>query len=62
MTETAWNILENKLRAMEKREQKRARCIAKGIPFGKFQVVFFVTKIIPITNTFKQMTIFYVMM
>ncbi|KAI9310276.1 chitin synthase-domain-containing protein [Dichotomocladium elegans] len=29
----AWMVLENKLRAVEKREQRRARCIAKGIPF-----------------------------
>ncbi|KAI8640656.1 chitin synthase-domain-containing protein [Parasitella parasitica] len=33
LTETAWTLLENKLRAIEKREQRRARCIAKGIPF-----------------------------
>ncbi|KAI8977967.1 chitin synthase [Pilobolus umbonatus] len=33
LTETAWTYLENKLRAMEKREQRKARCIAKGIPF-----------------------------
>ncbi|RCI02657.1 hypothetical protein CU098_009947, partial [Rhizopus stolonifer] len=30
-----WVILENKLRAIEKREQRRARCIAKGIPFDE---------------------------
>jgi chitin synthase len=35
LTESAWALLENKLRATEKREQRRARCIAKGIPFGK---------------------------
>ncbi|KAI9359841.1 chitin synthase [Pilaira anomala] len=35
LTETTWSFLENKLRAMEKREQRRARCIAKGIPFGE---------------------------
>ncbi|KAL7324006.1 hypothetical protein PS15p_210586 [Mucor circinelloides] len=33
LTETTWTLLENKLRAIEKREQRRARCIAKGIPF-----------------------------
>ncbi|KAK4513629.1 uncharacterized protein ATC70_005633 [Mucor velutinosus] len=33
LTESAWTLLENKLRAIEKREQRRARCIAKGIPF-----------------------------
>ncbi|KAG0789455.1 hypothetical protein G6F16_001778 [Rhizopus arrhizus] len=33
LTESAWALLENKLRATEKREQRRARCIAKGIPF-----------------------------
>lgn len=33
LTESTWSFLENKLRAMEKREQRRARCIAKGIPF-----------------------------
>jgi chitin synthase len=40
LTETTWSFLENKLRAMEKREQRRARCIAKGIPFSK-EVLFF---------------------
>ncbi|KAI8368723.1 chitin synthase-domain-containing protein [Blakeslea trispora] len=33
LRESGWTILENKLRSFEKREQKRARCIAKGIPF-----------------------------
>ncbi|KAG1474303.1 hypothetical protein G6F56_000440 [Rhizopus delemar] len=33
LAESAWAFLENKLRATEKREQRRARCIAKGIPF-----------------------------
>ncbi|KAI8988510.1 chitin synthase [Mycotypha africana] len=33
LTELSWNCLENQLRAIEKREQRRARCIAKGIPF-----------------------------
>ncbi|CAO3682868.1 hypothetical protein G6F70_002985 [Rhizopus microsporus] len=33
LTEAAWEFLENKLRATEKREQRRARCAAKGIPF-----------------------------
>ncbi|KAI9477794.1 MAG: chitin synthase [Benjaminiella poitrasii] len=33
LTETSWIFLENKMRAIEKREQKIARCIAKGIPY-----------------------------
>ncbi|KAG0173895.1 hypothetical protein DFQ30_006726 [Apophysomyces sp. BC1015] len=33
LNELAWSTLENKQRGMEKREQRRARCIAKGIPF-----------------------------
>ncbi|CEG81436.1 Putative Chitin synthase [Rhizopus microsporus] len=33
LTEAAWESLENKLRATEKREQRRARCAAKGIPY-----------------------------
>ncbi|KAI9498989.1 chitin synthase-domain-containing protein [Zychaea mexicana] len=32
----AWMVLENRLRAIEKREQRRARCLAKGVPFGIF--------------------------
>ncbi|KAI8150030.1 chitin synthase-domain-containing protein [Fennellomyces sp. T-0311] len=31
----AWMVLENRLRALEKREQRRARCIAKGVPFDE---------------------------
>ncbi|KAI8387999.1 chitin synthase [Radiomyces spectabilis] len=31
--DAVWCILENNLRALEKREQRRARCAAKGIPF-----------------------------
>ncbi|KAG2220939.1 hypothetical protein INT45_010692 [Circinella minor] len=31
----AWMVLENKLRAIEKREQRRTRCLAKGIPFDE---------------------------
>ncbi|KAI9255104.1 chitin synthase-domain-containing protein, partial [Phascolomyces articulosus] len=30
----AWTVLENRLRAIEKREQRRTRCLAKGIPFA----------------------------
>ncbi|KAI7902811.1 chitin synthase [Cokeromyces recurvatus] len=33
LTETSWTFLENKLRFNEKREQRIARCIAKGIPY-----------------------------
>ncbi|KAI9265590.1 chitin synthase [Sporodiniella umbellata] len=37
LIESAWTFLENKLRATEKREQRRVRCIAKGVPFASNQ-------------------------
>ncbi|OAD65823.1 glycosyltransferase family 2 protein [Phycomyces blakesleeanus NRRL 1555(-)] len=48
LSEHAWAMLENKLRSMEKREQRRARCIAKGIPFVEEE------EIVPMTPSLSQ--------
>ncbi|KAI7863303.1 chitin synthase-domain-containing protein [Spinellus fusiger] len=48
LSEHAWAMLENKLRSMEKREQRRARCIAKGIPFIEEE------EIVPMTPSLSQ--------